>query len=138
MDYSRIIDARDLIELAQRTSAAEIFPDLINRLVRGSPCVPTECRIPTRINQPGWDGKVIADPGYAHFVPTGTSYWEISTGSHPGTKARENIKNARRILGRMKERTRLLYLSAHSTGMLEAKRNSNMSSLPTDGGTFSS
>ena len=94
MDHTHIIRAEDLNEYASRLDSRGVIPELVHWLVQNSVSSLSECRIPygDRINQPGWDGLVIAGEAFREFVPQGKSYWEIGTGKDPQTKATNDFR----------------------------------------------
>ena len=89
MDHTHIVRAGKLDEYAETHESRAVIPELVHWLVQHSVSSLSECRIPygDRINQPGWDGLVIAGEAFREFVPKGKSYWEIGTGKDPQTKA---------------------------------------------------
>lgn len=94
MDHSHIVQASDLSRFADIRGSQAVIPELVYFLIRGSVPNATNCRIPygDAINQPGRDGIVECDGGYFHFVPGGTSYWEIGTGGEPQNKATTDFR----------------------------------------------
>ena len=94
MDHTHIVQANDLERFAFTKKSEAIIPELLYWLVKQSITNASVCRIPygDAINQPGWDGIVRAESAFLEFVPDGTSYWEVGTGSNPQEKATDEFK----------------------------------------------
>lgn len=79
----------------------------------------TTCRIPygDAINQPGWDGLVETESGFAHFVPKKNSCWEISVSRNPQDAATANFnkRTATTVQGERGEAT-FVFVTPRSRG----------------------
>ena len=93
MDHTHIVQAVDLDGYANTINSQAVIPELLYWLVKQSITNASVCRIPygDAINQPGWDGIVQAESAFLEFVPAGTSYWEVGTGSSPQGKASDEF-----------------------------------------------
>ncbi len=89
MEHTHIVHAEELDRYANTRNSHAVIPELLYWLVKQSITNASVCRIPygDAINQPGWDGIVQAESAFLEFVPAGTSYWEVGTGSSPQDKA---------------------------------------------------
>lgn len=78
--------------------AQEVIVELILRLVSASCPNPKFCRFPlgSSIGQHGSDGVLEVEKGYAPYVPSGHSIWEIGTGTKPGKKATSDYNDSTR------------------------------------------
>ena len=76
--------------------AQELVVNLVYRLVAASCPNPLERRFPLgdSIGQPGPDGILHVDSGYAPFVPDGRSYWEVGTGGKTGKEVQDKATSA--------------------------------------------
>ena len=100
MDHTHIVQASDLGRYADTRESQAVIPELLSHLVQQSVPDPTTCRIPygDAINQPGWDGLVESESGFLEYIPKGSSYWEIGTGSDPQQKATKEFRKRTRAL----------------------------------------
>ena len=75
--------------------AQGVIVELVWRLVAASSPRPKERRFPLAdsIGQPGQDGFLSTDFGFAPFVPVGKSFWEIGTGTNAGKKATDDYRD---------------------------------------------
>ena len=89
MDHTHIVQANELENYADTRASEGVVLELIYLLVEQSVPNASERRIPygDAVNQPGWDGRVVTEDGFAEFVPAGQSYWEIGTNADPQAKA---------------------------------------------------
>ncbi|MGE3351960.1 MAG: hypothetical protein AB7O84_09485 [Planctomycetota bacterium] len=112
MDHARIVTVGDLHRFADMQKSREVLPELVKQLLSVS-CTPRECRIPgiDDTNQPGLDGFVVAEAGYAHFVPEGESWWEASNEKAVQKKASKDITERAKMPVEAKARSTFVFVT---------------------------
>lgn len=92
MPAETLVNATDLAQWADRRDAQESLPQILRRLICGTPHI---SRISFRAHEgvqlSGFDGIVSAE-GASPFVPEGLSVWEMGTNREIGSKANEDYK----------------------------------------------
>jgi hypothetical protein len=96
MMHNSIVTENQLDEWVRGNSreAQGLIVELVWRLVAASSPKPNERRFPLgdSIGQPGPDGVLNTDFGFAPFVPVGRSFWEIGNGIDAGSKATSDYR----------------------------------------------
>lgn len=110
MDHARIITVGDLHRFADMNKSREVLPELVKQLVYAS-CAVRECRIPgiDDTNQHGLDGLVVAESGFAPFVPDGESWWETSNEKTVQKKADKVIADRASMSSQEKARSTFVF-----------------------------
>jgi len=97
MNHGGIVRENQLDEWVRGHSevAKGVIVELVWRLVAAACPRPKERRFPLgdSIGQPGPDGVLDTDFGFAPFVPEGRSLWEIGTGVKAGDKATSDYRD---------------------------------------------
>ena len=97
MSYNRIVSENQLDEWVRGNAreAQGVIVELVWRLVAASAPKPRDRRFPLgdSVGQPGPDGVLLTDFGFAPFVPEGRSFWAIGTGIHAGDKATSDYRD---------------------------------------------
>ena len=84
---TELVDADYLESWAGSRPAEELLPELVARLIEGTPgVVGVHMRTGDGIRLRGWDGLVEDSPG-SPWVPAGPSAWELGTSGDPRRKA---------------------------------------------------
>jgi len=95
--HSRIfaIRSRHIQEWASQARSRGELPELIRRLIRQDGNGQIEFSFPAdeEIKRKGWDGTVFNHGPATANVPTGRSYWEVSTDASPLKKAEKDYQN---------------------------------------------
>lgn len=91
--YNPWTKAIDLQQWATRTTARSSMPAVIRRLIWATAKPTQEFSFPAHegVQRPSWDGRLTVDKGNV-WVPDKASFWEISVGNSPATKAAENYQ----------------------------------------------
>ena len=110
MDHARIVTVDDLRRFAGMTNSREVLPELVKQLTYAS-CSVRECRIPgiDDTNQHGLDGLVVAEGGFAPFVPDRESWWETSNEKAVQKKADRGIADRASISAAEKGRATFVF-----------------------------
>jgi hypothetical protein len=93
MRHSILVTEEIMHSKADYADSRGLLPELILKLITASIKNPTELRIPFggSTGQPGWDGSVVSPYAFPPYVPEGQSFWEISAGNNPESRANENF-----------------------------------------------
>jgi excisionase family DNA binding protein len=89
-----LIDGTQLGQWAVTRDADGGFPELVRRLLAATPeIINISIRAGDGVFAGGWDGH--ADSGGSTFLPSGSLWFELGTGSRPKTKADEDYEKRR-------------------------------------------
>jgi hypothetical protein len=85
--------AINLQQWAKKTTARSLLPAVIRRLIWATAKPTHEFSFPAgeEVQRPSWDGRLMVDQGNV-WVPDKASFWEISVGNPPASKAAENYQ----------------------------------------------
>ena len=86
-------DASEIADWASLPDAQHQLPQLLRRLVLATTDSLTKVRFPSgsSVTTPGFDGEVGTSSGNP-WVPSGSSYWEVSTNGRPREKAESDYE----------------------------------------------
>lgn len=116
MQHNPFVNETHLHQKSDFSESQGIVPELIYRLVTASIQNPSELRIPSIINQPGWDGIIVSPIAFDPFVPAGKSFWEIGTGNDPQSKASSDfLKRTKETSANERAETTYVFVTSRSS-----------------------